>query len=80
MFREKFLLRIVTVLVAVVVALFAAVYASRLFVYETSGGAREGTPIALIVFMSVFVPLFVFLVATGAWVINRKYRNPPDSN
>ena len=50
---------------------------SRPFVYKMSDGAREGTPITLIVFMAVFVPLFVLLVATGAWVINRKYRNPP---
>jgi hypothetical protein len=72
------LLRIVTVLGSVVVSLFAAAYASAPFNYETSSGLREGTPITAIVFMSVFIALFVFLVATGAWLLHRKY--PTDTN
>jgi hypothetical protein len=67
------LLRIVTVLVSVVVALWAAAYTSAQFDYEIYTGFREGTPISAIVFVSVFIPLFVFLVATGAWLLNRKY-------
>jgi len=73
-------LRIVTVPVSVVVALCEAVYASAHFNYEISPGFREGTPITAIVFVSVFIPLFIFLVATGAWLLNRTYTNPPDSN
>jgi len=74
------LLRIVTVLASVALALCAAAYASAGFNFEISPGFHEGTPITAIVFMSVFIPLFVFLVATGAWLINRKYKNPLDSN
>ena len=74
------LLRIVTVLASVALALCAAAYASAGFNFEISPGFHEGTPITAIVFMSVFIPLFVFLVATGAWLINRKYKNPRDSN
>jgi hypothetical protein len=79
LFLEKCFLRIVRVLVSVAVALFAAIYASAAFGLDLSPGAREGTPITVIVFTSVFVPLFVILVAIGAWVINRKYRNAPHS-
>src|SRR5262245_39924128 len=75
------LLRIVTVLVSVFVALVAAAYASASFDYEISSRVYEGTPIPTIVFVSVFLPLLVLLVATGALVINRTYRTPPaDSN
>jgi uncharacterized membrane protein YciS (DUF1049 family) len=75
------LLRIVIVLVSVFVALVAASYASASFDYEISSGVYEGTPITTIVFIGVFVPLLVLLVATGALLINRKYRNPrADSN
>lgn len=73
-------LRIVTVLVSVFVALLAAGYASRPFGLEIAPGFREGTPITGIVFVCVFIPLFVFLVATGAWLLRRKYGNPTDSN
>ena len=75
------LLRIVTVLVSVFVALVAASYASASFDYEISSSVYEGTPITTIVFIGVFVPQLVLLVATGALLINRKYRNPrADSN
>ena len=77
---EKVLLRIVTVLISVAVALFAAIYASAPFGLEISSGVQEGTPITLLAFISVFVPLFIFLVAIGAWAINRKYRNRPHLN
>jgi len=77
----RVLLRIVTVLVSVFVALVAASYASASFDYEISSRVYEGTPIPTIVFVSVFLPLLVLLVATGALVINRTYRTPPaDSN
>ena len=77
----RLLLRIVTVLVSVFVALVAASYASASFDYEISSRVYEGTPIPTIVFVSVFLPLLVLLVATGALVINHTYRTPPaDSN
>ena len=72
------LLRIITVLVSVFVALVAASYASASFDYEISSRVYEDTPITTIVFVSVFLPLLVLLVATGALLINRKYRNPPE--
>jgi len=72
------ILRIITVSVSVVVALIAASFASASFNYEISSGVYEGTPITTIVFVFVFVPLLVLFVATGALVINRKYRNPPE--
>jgi len=75
------LLRIVTVHVSVLVALVAASYASASFDYEISSSVYEGTPVTTIVFIGVFMPLLVLLVATGALLINRKYRNPrADSN
>lgn len=70
------LLRIITVLVSVFVALVAASYASASFDYEISSGVYEGSPITTIVFVFVFLPLLVLMVATGALVINRKYRTP----
>src|SRR5262249_8507577 len=71
------LLRLVTVLLSVFVALVAASYASASFDYEISSRVYEDTPITTIVFVSVFLPLLVLLVATGALVINRTYRTPP---
>jgi hypothetical protein len=46
---------------------------------EISPGFSEGTPITAIVFLSVFILLFIFLVATGAWLLHRKYGTPHDS-
>ena len=54
------LLRIVTVLASVVVALCAAIYASAAFDFEVSPGFHEGTLISAIVFVSVFIPLSYF--------------------
>ena len=71
------LLRLVIVLLSVFVALVAASYASASFDYEISSRVYEDTPITTIVFVSVFLPLLVLLVATGALVINRTYRTPP---